>query len=783
MLNSNSDNMKLSLIAIVAIFITYPFNTYSQKKDHLKIGVVLSGGGAKGIAHIGVLKAMEEEGLRPDFIVGTSMGSIIGGLYSLGYSADQLDSIIRQIDWDLVLSNNIPFNYISFEEKEYYSRYLVSLSFKDGKLIIPSGMIEGQMLSQVLNRYAWPAMKYDSFDDFPIPFRCVATDVSTGNPIVFKDGPLSEALRASMAIPTVFTAADLDSTLAVDGGILDNFPVDQVKKMGADIVIGVNVSDEGLEKAKDIGSMTGILMQVAMFPSLKKVKSDIAKCDIYTKPDLENYSTGSFSSYAEILKLGYVAGEKLRPELHELAKKLNEHNPPPSGVSLSANPIYITNIELRGNRFVSDKLIFGKLGIEEGEEVSRKDIETGINKIFGMNAFKKVSYQIEKIPKENKYTLVVKMLEEQPASLKASVHYDNLFSAGIVLNSTLRNLVGNSSRLIIEGDISQSPKGNFSYLKYLGKRQRVAGLVKYRINNEQVPEYEKGKLSDIGSSLYHEFFAGMLVTQSLKNSFFAGINYRTGKERLKFWNNFPEGIKNMRVKQFGADLNYNFNTTNDRNYPTSGTDLRLNGDVYFNNHYHINYEDDTDTIYLELDDGSKLGITEPEFNNYIVSPLVPGIYAKFQLSYCEFFSLRDKFQIIPYASMGFTMSGVKEGLFDDFRIGGNQMVNPDDVQFFGLNYSEIEDGNYLMGGVSLQNVILRNIYLKYGINYLIHHEYVPLNDLQQFDINNENTLFGYGMKVTYKSLLGPVSLGLSSNTQDNVLRWYIAIGYSLNFKD
>jgi len=205
--------------------------------------LVLSGGGAKGIAHIGIIKAMEKEGLYPDYIAGTSMGGIVGGLYATGYSADKLDTIVRSIDWGLVLSNNIPLNYISYEEKEYYNRYLVEFPIVKGKLKLPSGMIEGQMLSDVLTHYTWPSMKYESFDDFPIPFRCFATDVSTGKQITFKDGPLSEALRASMAIPTAFTAADLDTTLAVDGGVVNNFPVEELFKMGADIVIGVNLGD------------------------------------------------------------------------------------------------------------------------------------------------------------------------------------------------------------------------------------------------------------------------------------------------------------------------------------------------------------------------------------------------------------------------------------------------------------------------------------------------------------------------------------------------------------
>lgn len=777
-----------SFFVAITLLFTNPFFSYSQQNDHPKIGVVLSGGGAKGIAHVGILKALEEEGIRPDFIVGTSMGSIIGGLYAAGYSANQLDSIIRKIDWDLVLSNNIPFNYISFEEKEYYSRFLVSLSFEDGKLSIPSGMIEGQMLSMVLSRYTWPAMKYDSFDDFPIPFRCVATDVSSGKPIVFKDGSLAEALRASMSIPTVFTAADLDTTLAVDGGVLNNFPVEEAIKLGADYIIGVNVSDEGLTNAKELGSMAGILMQVAMFPSLKKVKNDIEQCDIYIKPDLKEYSTGSFSSYDEILKLGYKAGEKARAQIHDFAEKINAHNTPPSSVSLNVKPIYISKIELRGNKYVSDKLILGKLTVKEGEKVSREDIETGINRVYGINDFKKVLYKVEKIPNENRYNLIVNVVEKQPASINSSVHYDNLFSAGLVLNVTIRNLLGKSSRFIAEGDISASPKARISYLKYLGKRERIAGLAKYSFLNEEIPNFDKGQLTDIGESVYHEFIGGFLVTQSLKNSALISLRYKTGREKLKFWTGFPDGIKNLKVNQFIADANYNYNTLNNKNYPTSGAELGIVASFFFNNRYYMNYQNSDDTLYFDntsyfdVTENSR-GFTEPQFNDIIVTPLTPKSYGKLQLKYQEYIKMKPKFQLIPQASIGLTVSTVDFGLFDNFKIGGSQMVHCDDVPLYGLNYSELGAENFIVGGLSFQNVLFRNIFLKYGANFLLHHQYVPIDNLDRISFGNENALFGYGMKVTYKSLLGPVSVGLSSNTKDNYLRWYVGMGFSLNYKD
>ncbi len=773
---------RFSFLLIIVLLIINSFFSYSQKNDHPKIGVVLSGGGAKGIAHVGILKAMEEEGIRPDFIVGTSMGSIIGGLYAIGYSTDQLDSIVRQIDWDVALSSNIPYNYISFEEKEYYTRFLATLYFKDGKLSIPSGMIEGQMLSQMLSRYTWPSNKYDSFDDFPIPFRCVATDVSTGKPIVFKDGHLGSAMRASMAIPTVFTAADLDSTLVVDGGVLDNFPVDEAIKMGADYIIGVNVSDEGLTNAYELGSMTGILMQVAMFPSLKKVASDIKKCDIYIKPDLKDYSTGSFSNYAEILELGYIAGEQARSKFHDLAKKINRQYIHPSGVYLNVDSIFVSDIELRGNRLVGDRLILGKLKIEEEEKTTRDDIERGVNRVFGTNAFKKVLYEIEKTINEDKYTLIVNVVEKQPASINASVHYDNLFSAGILLNTTIRNLLGKSSRFIVEGDISSSPKARVSYLKYLGKRQRMAGYLKYNYLNEQIPEYERGQLEDIGESVYHEFTAGLLVTQSLKHSALIGLKYRSGREKLKFWHGFPEGIKNLKINQYIADVNYNFNTLNDRNYPTSGAELGIIASFYFNNKYYMNYQNPDDTLYFD-NDFISLGFTEPQFNDIVVTPLTPKSYGKLQFKYEEYIKLKPKFQVIPVATFGVTLSNIDAGLFDNFRIGGSQMVHYDDVPFYGLNFGEIGDENYLMGGLSFQNVFFRNLFLRYGANFLLHHEFVPIDNLERINFENENALFGYGMKIIYKSLLGPVTLGLSSNTKDSYLRWYLGIGFSLNYKD
>ncbi|OQX81711.1 MAG: hypothetical protein B6D61_00355 [Bacteroidetes bacterium 4484_249] len=775
--------MKRNTILPVLLFVLFCFHSFLQSQTNnnpvrTKIGLVLSGGGAKGIAHVGIIKAMEEEGLRPDFIAGTSMGSIIGGLYATGYSADQLDTIVRTIDWSLVLSNNIPLNFISYEEKEYYNRYLVEFPIEKGKLKLPSGMIEGQMLSEVLTHYTWPAMKYESFDDFPIPFRCIATDVSDGKEIVFKDGPLSEALRASMSIPTAFTAADLDTTLAVDGGVVNNFPVEELFKMGADIVIGVNVGD-GFLPAEEIGSMAGILMQVAMIPSLERIADQIKMCDIYIKPDLQNYSTASFSNYSEILELGYKAGEKNRPKFKELAEKLNKS---PSGkgyngIPMNPNAVKISKINLEGNILVSENLILSKLGIVNDDTVAREEIEEGVRRVFGINSFNKVLYHIDKNYDDN-YILTVKMREKPPATLKATVHYDNLFSAGIILNLTLRNLLGKSSRTIIAGDISNNPKFRFDYLKYIGAKEKIAFDFRYDFTNEEIPTYSGGKAIDIQISRQQTFSLGLITTQSLKHSFYIGAGYQFNKEKTRFATILPEGIKHINFDLFKLNFSFSANQLNDRNYPTKGREILVIGETFLKSKYDAKFENDIDTL--------NGGLTEQEINDLILKPLTPNIYGKIQVRYYEVIPIAPKFQIIPGISAGVTLSLDSAASFDDYRIGGNQLVKITDNRFMGLNFAEVRDQNFLKAGLFFQNVLFGNLFLKYGANLLLHHQYVALDRIDSFNFKeffDENSVFGYGAQLTYKSPLGPISGGISRNTRDSYFRYYLAIGFSFNYTD
>lgn len=774
-------NIVFFLLFILSTFI------YAQQ-ERPKIGVVLSGGGAKGIAHIGILKALEEEGLRPDYIAGTSMGSIIGGLYALGYSADQLDTIIRSVNWDLVLSNNIPFEYVAYEEKEYYNRYLFEFPFEKGKLKLPSGMIEGQTLSEVLSRYTWPAKNYISFDEFPIPFRCIATDVSTGKPIIFKDGPLAKALRSSMAIPTAFTAVDLDSTLVVDGGVVNNFPVEELFKMGADYVIGCAVS-EGFKPAHEIENMASILMQVAMIPSSERIIEQKKLCNIYIAPDLQGYSTASFGNYKEILDLGYKAGEESRPTFRHLADSIGRNPNPFQPISLKPDSIIINSIIVEGNKLVTENLILSKLDITPGEKVSRDDIETGIQSIFGIVNFKKVDYELRPLAENNRFDLIVNARESNPVTLKGAVHYDNLFGIGLITNFTLRNILGKSSRAILMADIAQNPKFRANYLKYMGTEQKVAASFTYNFLREQIPSYEEGIAKDIELTREQNFSLGLTTTQSLKNSFYFGMEYQSLKQRYKYFNEIPEGIKHGLFNFGSVEFRYLTNTLNDRNYPVAGKELFFISRLYFANDYSIKYQKDVDIVNFPYEIGDTtiyIPYTEEEANEILAKPRTPETYGTVQLGYKQFIHAGNNFQLVPYAGAGITITNESYKAYNNFRIGGYQRVRYIDQYFMGLNYLEKDYPNYAVLGLGFQNILFKKLYLKYGANVLLPYDAISVKNLDEFDTEKlfkENSILGYGIEATLKSIVGPISLGISSNARDNYFRYYFAIGFSFNYSD
>ncbi|MEL6842188.1 MAG: patatin-like phospholipase family protein, partial [Bacteroidota bacterium] len=219
-------------LCFLLLCLSVPRSGYSQESTRPKIGLALSGGGAKGLAHIGVLKILEENGIRPDYISGTSMGAIIGGLYSIGYTTEQLEEMAYSLDWGSYFSDRVPEYYRPIEDKLSPAQYQLSFPLHEGKPELPKGLIAGEKLRLLLTRLTIPVHDTPNFDQFGIPFSCVATDLVSGEGIVFRSGDLPDAIRCSASIPSVMEPSQQDETMLVDGGLVRNFPVEDVLAMG-----------------------------------------------------------------------------------------------------------------------------------------------------------------------------------------------------------------------------------------------------------------------------------------------------------------------------------------------------------------------------------------------------------------------------------------------------------------------------------------------------------------------------------------------------------------------
>jgi NTE family protein len=750
-------------------------------QDQPTLGLVLSGGGAKGIAHVGILKAMEEAGLRPDFIAGTSMGAVVGGLYAIGYSADEIEAIVRKIDWNQVLANGVPLDYISFEEKEYYGRYLLEFPAEGLKLKLPTGLIEGQILSELLHYHTWPSLPYSDFGDFPIVYRCVGTDVRTGDAVVFDSGSLQRAIRSSMALPTAFTAVDIDSTLIVDGGVVNNFPVDIIRDLGADYVIGVDVSyvsDPPLP-----GSMVGILMNLAMVQSERAMPSQIEKCDIYIHPDLEGNSTASFSNALEILEIGHKTGRVYADTLKALADKMGM-NRAHFSVGDSTTAYVLKELDFEGNNLFSDRLIKNKLGIAKGDTLNRDEVKEAIRRVYGINGFRHVGYDIQLLS-NREARMSVQMREKLKNTFFASLHIDNVFATGLLLNFTARDFLLRESRAVFIADISSNPKFRLDYYKYAGVQKNFAVNLRYDYISREIPLYSEGEVTDLSTNIRQEVQLNFLTTQSLKQSFLFGANYLNRRDKTELGNTVPDEIGNVRSETYSLRGAYLRNSLNDRNFPTRGAELFINAQLVFSSNYEVEFEEGAEGV--ELISGDSTTQVSKDVLNQFIRSIEPKLYGTLFLDYRFFCELNKKHQLIGSFRLGATLSTESnDKAFGTFRVGGHQRLLINDSRAYGYNYTEIEPTNFGLVGAEYQRVFFGNLFLRAGANLLSTYPYVPLDDLSSFSFDQlfeENTVFGYGLQASLRTRLGPFAAGISRNTEDSHFRYYFSYGFSFNYSD
>lgn len=467
------------ITSIVFIALIGIFQSYGQEHnpDDPKVGLVLSGGGAKGLAHIGALKAIEEAGIRVDYIGGTSMGAIVGSLYAAGYSAKQLDSIFRVTNFDILLQDQIPRSSMSFYEKRNYETYIGALPFDDFKVSLPTSLSKGQNLYNLLTRLFFNVEGINDFNELPIPFFCMATDVETGEPIKIDQGYLPKAVAASAAIPSFFEPVLYQDRVLVDGGVVNNYPVDEVIDMGADIIIGVDVQDSLLKRDK-LKSATDVLVQINYYNTINAMEEKLKKTDLHIKPDIEGFDILSFGKGKEIIQSGYQAAINQLNTLDSIAD-LQILKPTPRKPEKVKDSFLISKLALEGNDKYTRAYLKGKLRYTTEQYTTFQEIETGMSNLAATDNFRSVRYEFH--PMDEGYEMVVPVVEKKnDMLLKFGLHYDGLYKTAGLINLTRKHLLFDDDVAYFDFILGDNIRYNFHY--YLDKGFYWSFGVKSRLN-------------------------------------------------------------------------------------------------------------------------------------------------------------------------------------------------------------------------------------------------------------------------------------------------------------
>ncbi|HOB23420.1 MAG TPA: patatin-like phospholipase family protein [Kaistella sp.] len=455
--------MKKFLLFILMIFANF---YYSQVRDGFtipqnpKIGLSLSGGGAKGFAHIGVLKVLDSLGVKVDYISGTSMGSIVGGLYASGYTGKEIEKIVMDTDFYTIIANEKTRQETTFFNKSV-DKYLLTIPVTNGKVnVLPKAISTGQKNIYLLKELFKSVSNIDDFSKLPIPFMCIATNLESGKMEVFEKGDLVSSIMASSAFPGLMDPVKIGDSIYIDGAMTVNYPSKPLKDKGIDVVIGVDLS-QPLASRKDLQSAIAILNQVIDFGIQKETKNQYKYTDINIHPDLKGMSATSYDAKKIILDSGYVAAQKFVETLSLLPKKQQNMLRAPLS-SIYSNVYKIDSLAVENNHIFRKNYILGKMNLKLPSMQTYGTVNKMIDKLYATNNYKLINYDV--ITEDNKNYLKLFVTEDDTRFfLKFGLHYDEIFKTGMLLNATAKRLLFRNSIISLDVVIGDKPRYYFNY--------------------------------------------------------------------------------------------------------------------------------------------------------------------------------------------------------------------------------------------------------------------------------------------------------------------------------
>jgi NTE family protein len=599
---------RLAILIVVSFLILISGENVRANQSTLPtrphIGLVLSGGGARGCAHIGVLKILEEMRIPIDYIAGTSMGAIVGGLYASGVSPANLEKLVTSIDWNEAFTDKPPTDEMAFRRKEDSQSYKIDidLGYGNGKFAIPKGLVQGQNLNVLLKRLFIHTSDINDFNQLHIPFRALAADIETGEPVVIGMGDLATAVRASMSIPGAFAPIEIGGRMLVDGGIANNLPVNIVRQMGADILIVVNIGTP-LRIRDDLTSTGSITSQIITLLIQNNVQAQLKTLnpgDILIQPELGSLGTTDFSQATRAMSIGEAAAQKLKNELANLSvspeifKTYLAHQR-----QMPVEAPRIEYVKVEGQSKLSPKVLESQIETKPGEKLELDKLTQDLRRLYGLNMFERVDFRLEKT--DDGTGLVFKPIDKSwgPTHIKFGIGLTDDFkgasnySISASITQMAMNALGGEWRT--EFQIGESPRFYTEFFQPIDYSNRFFLLPMLEFRQRTINVFD-GSGNTLAEYLVNTAQVGLLAGRQFGNwgTFRFGPWWTYGKASVNIGN---PSMDSGGFKRGGWLTDFHYNTLDDFNFPSKGTTVDA---VLLNNLQEFGAENRADGLTLAL---------------------------------------------------------------------------------------------------------------------------------------------------------------------------------------
>ncbi len=714
-----------------------------------KVGLVLSGGGAKGLAHIGVLKVIDSLGVKVDYVAGTSMGSIIGALYASGYSGKQLDSIFQKVNFDTIINDDLPRSSTAFSERDDMEKYAVKLPFNNFKIKLPSALSRGHNTYSLLLKLLIHVNTINDFSKLPIPFFCIATNIENGKQVVLDKGNLTQSIMASGALPSLFQPVTINGEILIDGGVVNNYPVDELRAKGMDIIIGVDVQD-GLASREELTSAPEVLIQINNFRTINDMKTKVKKTDIYIKPNIKDFNVVSFSQGNQIINSGRDAAMAKLNTLREVALYSPNVN---QKVKLNQiDSLTINKVKIKGLKNYTRAYVLGKLKIKNNESVSYQDFTKGINNLVATNNFDAFEFELKDSQNKIGYDLVARVKESDVNTFfKLGLHYDDLYKSAALVNLTKKRLFFKNDIASLDVILGDNVRYNFDYLIDKGFYWSIGLRSRYNqfhkninarlfLDADMVSNMGLNKIDVKLRDQTNQFYLQTLFRRDFSLS--AGIEHKRleiDSETLS-GNNPNDDFLLESTDYFSLFGNLKLDTYDNKYFPKKG--------VYFNGDLNIYF--------------NASGIVE-DFEEFSI--------AKADIGYA--FSISDKLALNLQTSGGFKF-GDKSNRSLDFALGGygNNFIN-NFIPFLGYDFISLSGNSYVKASIIGDFELIKNHHITLEGNWANVDDDI-------FDTGEWFTLpdyRGYALGYAVETFLGPVQAKYSYSPEQREGTLFFNVGF------